>query len=173
MENTILNVINTRRSVRKFTNKTISETDIKEILEAGMNAPSAGNEQAWHFIVMTDKSVMEEYSKLNKNVAYLKSAAAAILVCGNTKLEKYAGYHFHDCCAATENILLAIHAKGMGGVWGAVFPNTFDGIRGLLNLPENLIPVSVIPFGYFEEKTQDAESRYDKQKVHWNKFQNS
>lgn len=72
---------------------------------------------------MTDKSVMEQYSKLNQNVGYLKNAAAAILVCGDTKLERYIGYHFHDCCAATENVLLAIQAKGMGSVWSAVFPN--------------------------------------------------
>ncbi|MCX6279949.1 MAG: nitroreductase family protein [Bacteroidetes bacterium] len=170
MENNFLNIINTRRSVRKFTNETISETDICEILEAGMNAPSAGNEQAWQFIVMTDKSVMKEYSKLNQNVGYLKNASAAILVCGDTKLEKNIGYHFHDCCAATENILLAIHAKGMGGVWGAVFLNAIDDIRELLNLPSNLNPVSVIPFGHFEGKTHDVKSRYDKQKVHWNKF---
>ncbi len=170
MENIFLNGINTRRSVRKFTNETISENDIREILEAGMNAPSAGNEQAWEFIVMTDKSIMEKYSNLNQNVGYLKNAPVAILVCGNTKLEKYTGYHFHDCCAATENILLAIHAKGMGGVWGAVFPNIVDDIRKLFNLPENLIPVSVIPFGHFEEKIHNIESRYDKQKVHWNKF---
>jgi len=170
MENNLLNVINSRRSVRKYTTETVSETDIREILEAAMNAPSAGNEQAWQFIVLTDKKVMEEFSKLNQNVGYLKNAAAAILVCGDITLEKYAGYHFHDCCAATENILLAIHAKGLGGVWGAIFPNIVEGIRSLLNLPDNLIPVSVIPFGHFDGKTQKPETRFDEKKIHWNKF---
>lgn len=170
MENNFLSVINSRRSVRKYTNEPVTETDIRQILEAAMNAPSAGNEQAWQFIVMTDKKVMEEFSKLNQNVGYLKNAAAAILVCGDTSLEKYAGYNFHDCCAATENILLAIHAKGLGGVWGAIFLNTVDGNRTLLNLPDNLIPVSVIPFGHIEEKTQKPESRFDEKKIHWNKF---
>lgn len=170
MENNLLNVINTRRSVRKYTAEPVSETTIREILEAGMNAPSAGNEQAWQFVVMTDKKVMEEFSKLNQNVAYLKNAAAAILVCGDTILEKYTGYHFHDCCAATENILLAIHAKGLGGVWGAIFPNAVGGIRTLFNLSENIIPISVIPFGHIDGKTHEQESRFDEKKIHWNKF---
>jgi len=65
---------------------------------------------------------------------------------------------------------LAIHAKGLGGVWGAIFPNIVEGIRSLLNLPDNLIPVSVIPFGHIDGKPQKPETRFDEKKIHWNKF---
>jgi len=165
----MLQLINSRRSVRKFSDKEISEKDVLEIIEAGMNAPSAGNEQAWQMIVLTDKQVTEKYAAFNQNAAYVKNAPISILICGDRSAEKYEGFYVHDCCAATENILLAIHAKGMGGVWCNVFPDAIDGIRELLNLPEHIVPFSIVPFGY-AEKTPKYESRFDKLKLHYNQW---
>jgi nitroreductase len=165
----MLETINTRRSVRKWKKESVKDTDITEILEAAMNAPSAGNEQAWHFIVITDKEIMEKYSAMNRNVVYMKNAAAAILVCGNINAEKYEGLHVYDCSAATQNILLAIHSKELGAVWGHVFTDKIKGIQNLLELPEHIVPFSIVPFGYIEKK-QNSKSRYDELKVSYNKW---
>jgi nitroreductase len=165
----MLDIINSRRSVRKFSNKIVTEKDIKEIVEAGMNAPSAGNEQAWQMIVLTDKEVKEKYASFNQNAAYVKNAPCAILICGDKSVQKYDGFYVHDCCAATENILLAIHAKGLGGVWCNVFPNAIDGIKKLLNIPEHIVPFSIVPFGYYEKMTK-YESRFDETKLHYNQW---
>ena len=165
----MLKLLNTRRSVRNFKNEPVSDADIREILETAMNAPSAGDERAWQFIVLTDQKIMEEYAQFNKNVASLRQAPAAILVCGDKKAEKYEGLHVYDCSAATENILLAIHAKGLGGFWGHVFPEAIPRIRTMLNLPEHILPVSVIPFGHPLKNGNPApETRFDESRVHMN-----
>lgn len=164
----MLEVLNTRRSVRMFKADPVSEQDIRDILEAAMNAPSAGDERAWQFIVLKDQNLREEYAKLNRNVPSIRQSPAAIVVCGDTSAEKYPGLYVYDCGAATENILLAIHSKGLGGFWGHVFPETVENNRKLLNLPAHIIPYSVVPFGYPLNAAPTAKTRYDESLIHLN-----
>jgi nitroreductase len=169
MENKMMQLINSRRSVRAFKDDPISEKDIREILEAGMNAPSAANEQAWQFVVMTDPAIRKEYAAFNKNVPSISQSPAAILVCGDLGREKFKGLHVQDCSAASENILLAIHAKGLGGFWGYVFPESVDGVKKLLNLPDDIIPFSIIPFGYSQKPIDPKpQTRFDEARIHMN-----
>ncbi len=168
-QNEMIQLINTRRSVRKYTNQPVSKTDVLEIVEAGMNAPSAGNEQAWQMVVLTDPDMKAQYAAFNQNAAYVKNAPAAILVCGDKNAQKFGEYYVQDCSAATQNILLAAHAKGLGAVWCTVFPQAVDGIRKLLNLPENIVPFAIVPLGY-PEKSPHYETRFDTNKLHFNKW---
>jgi nitroreductase len=164
-----LDVIYSRRSVRLYTPKPVSHEAIHDILKAAMSAPSAGNERPWHFIVLTDRNILDEIPKFHPYSAMLKHAQVAILVCGDPSLERHAGHWVLDCAAATENMLLAIHAKGLGGVWCGVYP-TEDrvlNIRRLLALPEYIVPFSLVPFG-FPEEIHDAPHRYDGSRVHEN-----
>jgi nitroreductase len=161
----ILDVIVSRRSVRKWRSNAVSDADIKDVLEAAMNAPSAVNEQAWQFVLLSGK-VLEDFLKINGNTP--KGAPVGILVCGDKKLDKLGGFYLHDCCAATQNILLAVHAKGLGGVWTAVFPNAVPEVHKLLNLPDHVIPISFVPFGYPDVMRPKPSSRYDETKVHRN-----
>jgi nitroreductase len=161
----ILDVIVSRRSVRKWKADAVSDGDIKDILEAAMNAPSAVNEQAWQFLVLTGK-ILEDFVKINANTP--KGSPVGILVCGDKKLDKLGGFYVHDCCAATQNILLAVHAKGLGGVWTAIFPNAIPEVRRLLNLPEHVHPLAFVPFGYPVSERTKPTSRYDETKVHRN-----
>ncbi len=161
----ILDVMVTRRSVRKWKADAVSEGDIKDILEAAMNAPSAVNEQAWQFVVLTGK-VLEDFVKINTNTP--KGSPVGVLVCGDKKLDKLGGFYVHDCCAATQNILLAVHAKGLGGVWTVVFPNAIPEVCKLLNLPEHVIPLAFVPFGHPVSERTKPTSRYDETKVHRN-----
>jgi nitroreductase len=107
-----LEAIFTRRSVRLYALKPASRDVINEILKAGMCAPSAGNERPWHFIVLTDRSLLDEIPKFHPYAGMMKQAHAAVLVCGDTTLEKHKGYWVLDCAAATQNMLLAAHARG-------------------------------------------------------------
>jgi nitroreductase len=161
----MLEAIVSRRSVRKWKPDPVSENDIKDILEAAMNAPSAVNEQAWQFVVLTGK-VLEDFVKINTNTP--KGSPAGVLVCGDKKADKLGGFYVHDCCAATQNILLAVHAKGLGGVWTAVFPNSIPEVRRLLNLPDHVYPLAFVPFGYPTTRPGKSTSRYDESKVHRN-----
>lgn len=165
-----LEAITTRRSVRKWTDEPVSVKDVKAILCAAMSAPSAGNEQAWQFVVVNNKELLKRWSAHCRNVSFLAYAPIAVLVCRDIAAEKYAGYSFHDCCAASENILLGVHSLGLGGVWGNVFDHDVTFIQDLFGIPENIIPFSVIPFGHFEENIEKPVSRFDSNKIHWNSY---
>jgi nitroreductase len=166
-----LEVIFSRRSVRLYTPKPVSREALREILKAAMSAPSAGNERPWHFIVLTDRAVLDEIPKFHPYSAMLKYASAAILVCGDLTLERHAGYWVLDCAAATQNMLLAAHAKGLGGVWCGVYPteDRVQNLRRLLKLPEHVVPFSLVPLG-FPAEVKETPDRFDHSRVHENKW---
>ncbi len=163
----MITLINTRRSVRRWTADGVSDPDIRDILEAAMNAPSAGNEQAWQFVVLRGTTV-NDYVAINRNCP--PGAPVGILVCGDLLAQKYDGYHLYDCCAAIQNILLAAHAKGLGAVWTAVFPTSVDAIHQLLGLPDYIVPVGFVPIGVPAGAPPAYVSRYDEAKVHDGKW---
>jgi nitroreductase len=158
-----LEVISGRRSTRRFATDPVGEADIRDLLEAAMNAPSAVNEQAWQFVVLSGKA-LEDYLKINSNTP--KGAPVAIVVCQDLAAEKAKGYSVQDCAAATQNILLAAHAKGLGAVWTTVFPANVDAVRRLLGVPDNVVPFSCVPLGRPTGPATRIESRFDETKVH-------
>lgn len=160
----MLDMLLSRRSVRKFQAKPVAEQDITDLLRAAMNAPSAGNEQAWQFVVLQGTN-MDAYLDINRNTP--RGAPIGILVCEDRQAEKYQGYAAQDCSAATENILLAAHAKGLASVWTTVFSNNVAAVQTLLGLPEFVVPFAFMPIGYANEKVEPVD-RYDAEKVHHN-----
>ncbi len=156
-----------RRSIRRYTAKPVPDTLVTELLRAAMAAPSAGNEQPWHFVVVRDRAVLDAIPKFHPYSAMLKYASVAIVVCGDLSKEKFKGFWVQDCSAATENLLLAATAKGLGAVWTALHPfeDRVAGMRRLLSLPENIIPLSLVPLGFPEEQPGRAD-RFDAGRVH-------
>ena len=159
----------TRRSIRKYTKKSIPDEVIKELLEAGVSAPSAGNQQPWQFIVIDNREVLDEASQVLPNGKLLKDANKAILVCGDLNLETHKGYWPIDCSAATQNILLAAHAKGLGACWLGIYPREerVENLKKLFKTPEHIIPFSVISLGFPDEESKKVD-RYDDSKIHKN-----
>lgn len=151
-----MNTIYTRRSIRKYTGDPIREEDLMKIIKAGMNAPSAGNEQPWHFVIIHDRKILNAIADFHPFAQMAREALVAILVCGEPDLEKHKGLWVQDCSAATQNMLLEITSLGLGGVWVGVYPREkrMDGIRELLKMPSNIIPFSLIPLGYPAEKKE-------------------
>ncbi len=164
-----LEAIFSRRSIRLYTPKPVSRTLIEEILKAAMSAPSAGGERPWHFIVITDRAILDEIPQFHPYAGMLKQAHAAILVCGDPTLEKHKGYWVLDCAAATQNMLLAAHAKGLGSVWCGVYPteDRVMNLRRLLGMPQHVVPFSLIPLG-FPAEIKQAQDRFDGSRVHDN-----
>lgn len=162
-----LEAIMTRRSVRDFNHAPVSKEDVQELLKAGMQAPSAKNEQPWHFVVIDDPDVLHTIPEFHPYSEMLLDAPLAILVCSELELD--AGSAIQDCSAATQNILLAAHAKGLGAVWLGVHPNPkrVSGMKKLLGLPEGIHPVSLIAVGHPalqpnpEDRFQDDRVRYN------------
>ena len=166
-----MDAILSRRSIRRYTTQSVSDEVIKELLEAAMSAPSAGNEQPWHFSVINERQILNEIPEIHPHSGMLRDAPVAILVCGDETLQKYQGYWVQDCSAATENILIAAQAKGLGGVWLGVYPiaDRVTGIRKLLGIPEHVIPFSLISIGYPAEQKPRSD-RYDASRIHHNKW---
>ncbi|WP_419781606.1 nitroreductase family protein [Maridesulfovibrio sp.] len=167
----VFEAIYSRRSVRKFQDKLVSEEDIKDLLGAAMMAPSAGNQQPWQFIVVDDKEKQTAITKLNEHAPMADKAPVGILVCGDTSLEKYAGFWVQDCSAAIQNLLLATHAKGLGAVWTGIYPleDRVENFQKLFNLPGNVIPLGYMVIGHPGHASKKLD-RYKEERVRRNSW---
>ena len=172
-----LEAIKTRRSIRQYKKEMISNDILKELLEAGMSGPTGGNNKPWQFIVIDDPEILGEIPNVHSGALFTPNAPLAVLVCGD--LEKYPGLMGKfldvwviDCSIAAQNILLAAHGKGLGAVWTGVYPmeERVNGLKALLELPENIIPLVLIVIGYPAEQLP-VEDRYDESRVHYNTFE--
>lgn len=145
-----IEAILTRQSVRHFVPTSVPQEEINIILKAAMQAPSAVNTQSWQFIVITDRAILEEITRFHSFAGALKEAPLAILVCGDARDEVGTGRWIQNCSAATQNILLAAHARGLEAVWLGIHPEEqrIEGMRSLLNLPDVVMPLSLVAIGY-------------------------
>lgn len=167
----IIEGILSRRSIRKYTNQKISKEQIELLLKAGMYAPSARNQQPWHFIVVTDRDLLDKIKNSHPYAGMLNDAQAAILVCGDQELELSKGYWVVDCSAATQNILLAAHGIGLGAVWLGIHPREErkDAIHNLFNLPAKIQVLSLISVGYPDE-IKEMPERFKPERIHYNEW---
>ena len=166
-----MNSIFKRRSIRKFTSQEVSDITLNTIIRAGMAAPSAGNEQPWHFVVIKDRETLNEFPKFHPYAQMLKEAPVAIVVCGDLNHLKYEGFWQQDCAAAIQNMLLEVTELGLGSVWVGLHPNVerVKKVQELLNIPVDVIPVAVLPIGYPGE-TKDSADRFDYKRIHNEKW---
>lgn len=161
--------IHARRSIRKYTEAPVAEDDVRAILGAAMAAPSAGNAQPWRFVVLDDRKLLDAVPAFSPYAAMAARAPLGILVCADLSAEKYPGYWVQDCSAAVQNMLLAVHARGLGAVWTGVHPmkDREEGFRKLLGLPGNIVPLGFIVIGHPDQELA-SQDRYDEAKIRRN-----
>lgn len=167
-----LEAILTRRSVRAFAPQALPLEQLEALINAAMHAPSAGNEQPWHFILITDPAVLARIPAIHPYATMAPQAAAGIVICGDLGLEKYPGLWVQDCAAATQNLLLAAHAQGLGAVWTAIHPmeDRVQGFRELLGLPKHVVPFALVPIGVPARPSVPATDRNHPDRIrrnHW------
>lgn len=172
--NAMIKCIMTRTSIRQYTNQPVSKADIETLLRAGMAAPTAVNAQPWHFIVVTDKAKLKELAGTNRNGRMIEQAPLAIIVCGNMDKAmkgKAQEYWIQDCSAATENILLAAHALGLGAVWTGVYPmdDRVEAVTSVLKLPSTIVPLCTIVIGHPSESPKPKD-KWKPENVSYNEF---
>lgn len=165
----------TRRSVRQYLDTPVSDEQLSAILHAGMSAPSGVNKQPWEFIVIDDKATLRLLAEALPYAKMTASAPVAIVVCGNKERflpDADSNLWEQDCSAASENILLAAHALGLGGVWTCLYPHEerMEPVRKILNLPENLIPFNLIPIGN-PAADHAPMNKWHPERIHLNKFE--
>ena len=157
-----------RRSIRSFSDKKISRTDLEKLIDAARFAPTARNVQPWEFVVVTDKQKLSEFAQLAENGRFMVQAAACIAVfCADTK------YYLEDGCSATSSILLSATALGIGSCWIAGDKKPYcEQVNTLLNAPLNMKLISLIALGYPQDKDcfKLVDKRPLKELLHWEKF---
>ena len=166
--------IMTRTSVRKYTNEAVSKADIETMLRAGMAAPTAVNKQPWHFVVVTDREQLNALAAANRGTGMAAKAPLAIVVCGDMQKTLPGigqGFWVQDCSAATENILLAANALGLGGVWTGLYPNEdrAKAVRDVVKAPEHIVPLCVIVIGHPADNPTPKD-KWKPENVSYNKF---
>ena len=168
----IVDEICKRRSTRKYKDQEVSKEMIHELLIAATCAPTAGNREPWEFVIVNESAKLNSIREFMPYGKY--NAPLAIVVCGNMNntLEGPAQEMWvQDCSAATENMMIAASALGLGSVWLGVYPIEahIKYLKKLLNLPKEVVPLNVIYFGYADE-VQVPRNRLNEEKVHYNTY---
>lgn len=163
-----LSFIFARRSIRHYTSEPVSDTDVQALLEAAMAAPSARNTKPWHFVVVRDRERLGRLANIHPNASMLDGAALGIAVCGEPGESEY---WVQDTSAATENILLAATALGLGAVWIGVHPkpDREQKVREILALPKTVTPLCLVAIGHPAEE-KPARTQYDASRVHYERW---
>lgn len=167
----LFDAVMTRRSIRNFQDKPVSEDLIDKILEAAMLAPSAGNQQPWHFIIVKDRELLEQVVTFHPYAKMLGKAPVAIVVCGDPDGKKWPAFWPQDCSAATQNLLLAARGLGLGSVWTGIYPieERVQGARKLFQIPQSIIPFAIVPIGWPDADFRIAD-RFKPQLIHQNQW---
>ena len=154
-----------RRSIRQYTDEPVTPEEIQTLLEAGMAAPSASNRQPWHMVAVTDRQTLLALAAAHPHGKMTAQAALAIAVCGDPAVSPQ--YWVQDCAAATENILIAATALGLGSVWLGCHPNQDleAAVRGVLGIPAAIGILSLIAIGRPAEE-KPARTQYDPARDH-------
>lgn len=167
-EKHVFDAILGRRSIRTYLDdREVEHEKILKLLKAGMAAPSACNIQPWEFIVITEKDIVDKIKKSTAEYGNY-NAPVVIVVCGYSEFIPWEGDEGEaDCCAAIENMLIAATAMELGSVWiGGFNPSS---IRKLLDIPEHVLPVGVVYFGYPAEQ-KEPRTQYIEEAVYWQKY---
>ena len=170
-----IETIMTRTSIRSFIDRAVSADTVEMLLRAGMAAPTAVNLQPWHFVVVNDRAKIDELGGNGRQSQMWHESPLVIVVCGNMeKAMEGVGQAFwvQDCSAATENILLAAHALGLGAVWTGCYPieERVANISQVLGLPEHIVPLCAIVMGYPNESPQPKD-KWKPENVSYNGFE--
>ena len=172
----VLSNMASRRSVRSYEDREVPHEMVERLLRAAMAAPSAKNRQPWEFVVVDERGILDALAARLKYAKMLAQAPLAIIVCAETKIRHSDGsvtenpFWEHDASAATENLLLAAEALGLGAVWTAASdPERSSAVKSVIDMPETVMPLCVVPIGVpaGEERPKD---KWNPAKIHHNRW---
>jgi nitroreductase len=161
----LLDLMYTRRSVREYTDEPVTDEQVDAMLKAAMAAPSAQNLQPWHFVVVRRRKTLDRLAEVHKYAYMIEQAPLAIVVCGDQKVSER--HWVEDACVATQNLLLAATALGLGGVWISLYPKKKHQkyVRDLLDIPDHVGVLCMLAVGQPAEQKK-ARTQYEADRVH-------
>jgi nitroreductase len=165
----LLNVIYPRRSVREFTDEPVTDEQMENMLKAAMSAPSSQDLQPWHFIAVRKRKLLDKLAGVHKYAHALEQAPLAIVVCGDQEVSER--HWVEDTCAATQNLLLAATALGLGGVWISLYPKSKhqEYARDLLDIPKHIGVLCAVALGHPAEQKEE-QAPYNPERIHLEKW---
>ena len=168
----VTDTITHRRSIRVYTEQNVEPEKVERILRAGMQAPSAKNQQPWEFIVVRNKATLKDISQMHEYAGMAAGANVAIVALARTSEHNGdMAWYAPDMGACVENIMLQIVEEGLGGCWLGFYPiqERIDKMRNYFSLPDDITPFAVVTLGYTvrENKFKD---RYIPERVHFEKY---
>ncbi|MDR3079041.1 MAG: nitroreductase family protein [Rickettsiales bacterium] len=163
-----IDIIHRRRSIRQFRDTPLSAEDIHTILSAGMTAPSAMNKQPWRLILISDDEKKEKIAGIAMYAQMIRQSPLAVLACYDERVA-FQNYGIVDTAACIENMLLAATALGIGSVWTGVGADEILEYRKLLGLPEQVVPLGLVIFGY-SDTAFEVRDYFDGKKIHSNEW---
>ncbi|MFA6450482.1 MAG: nitroreductase family protein [bacterium] len=168
---TPLEVIRRRRTIRKFHSDPVPDNIVQELLEAGMCAPSAGDEKPWFFLAITERTILDKMAVIHPYALMMSQVPVAIVVCCDMNHDHLKNHAVLGCAAATQNILLAAEANKLGAAWLGIYPEAdrIANFKKLFDLPDHIMPFALIPVGHpGEEKL--PKGRFDASRIRYNKW---
>jgi len=167
-EDNVMSAIRKRRSIRKYTDQAVTDEQIRQLLEAAMAAPSADNIQPWEFVVVREPDLKRKLARTHPWSGMAADAAVVFVVCGD---ERASRHWVEDASAATENLLLAATALGLGAVWVAVYPDASREahVRQILGIPRGMRVLCLVPVGHPAE-SKPPRTKYRESKVHYERW---
>jgi nitroreductase len=165
----VLEALMTRCSIRRFEPTPVGEPAVQTMLDVLFRSPSAADARPWQFAVIDRRDLLDRLEAAMPKCEMLKTAPLAILVCAEPACEKVPGFWPQDCSAATENLLLAVHGLGLGGVWIGLYPvaDRERAVRDILRVPDPLVPFAMVAIGVPAEQPK-LENRYDESRIRRN-----
>jgi nitroreductase len=166
---TLMDLMYARRSIREFTDESVTDEQVETMLKAAMAAPSAQDLQPWHFVVVRKRKTLDRLAQVHKYAYMLEKAPLAVVVCGDEEVSEK--HWVEDTCVATQNLLLAATALGLGGVWISLYPKKKHQkyVRELLDIPDHLGVLCALAVGHPAEK-KPARTKYDPSRAHWEEW---
>jgi nitroreductase len=171
----ILKAVKGRRSIRAFKSDDVSPEIVKELFDAAIWAPSAGNIQPWEFIVVRKPEIKKALAEAALDQKFIEEAPVVIVVCANENRSAHGYgirgktlYCIQDTAAAIQNIHLAAYSLGLGTCWIGAFQE--EEARETLKIPQGIRPVAIIPVGYPAEAPPPRNRRPISQIVHYETF---
>lgn len=171
----VIDNIMSRKSVRSYTSEPVPQEMVETLLRAGMAAPTAMNRQPWEFVVINDRDTLDKLAGGLRHAKMLAEAPLAIVVCAETMITLKDGtvvennFWEHDASAATENILLAAEALGLGAVWTAATDDRAAIVKDCLGITGTVQPLCVIPIG-FPAGDEQPKDKWKPEKIHYNRW---
>jgi len=161
-----LEALRTRRSCRRFATKEVGRDRLEQILDAGRLAATARNEQPWEFVVVTDQAARTEIAAMTDYGPFIADAPVCIAVLAtDTK------YYLEDGSAATQNMLVAAHALGLGACWVAGDKKPYaPKVVARLGAPADMKLVALVALGWPEGDLPNPKKRSLDEVSHWETF---